>query len=214
MFAKHYAKYYELFNQDKPYKKEIGFVYKWAENPRRILDIGCGTAHYWDYYPDGAVVVGIEKSKDMMSRSRNQGVIFQRDIQKGEFFGKDFDLVTALFDVVNYLPNLRCFKTIPVKKGGYFIFDLWDKEKVDREGFKETFKTIDGATRTIKPLSYDGRKVELEINIDDKGLKFTEVHQMYVYTHKEIELFCGTDFDIAEVKKTKSWQIWYKLRKK
>lgn len=213
MFNK-YAQYYELFNSNKPYKEEIEFIYDWAEKPRMILDIGCGPAHYWDFYPDKVAVVGIEKSRDMILRSKNRGIIFCGDIQKGEFFGRGYDLVTALFDVVNYLPSVEVFKKIPLKKGGFFIFDVWSKDKVTKDGFKETVKVFGAAKRTIKPIKWDNREVDLEITIEDKGLKFKEVHRMYLHSDKDIIKFCGNDFEIVETKETESWQKWYKLKRK
>lgn len=214
MFEKNYARYYEAFNQAKPYKKEIEFVYKWAERPKRILDLGCGTAHYWDYWPDSVSVVGIDRSKDMIRLSKYSNLIYNLEIGKSCIAARDYDLVTALFDVVNYIPTHDWWDRIPVKKGGFFIFDVWDKRKVDKDGFVETKTTFAGITRTISPLSYDGKIVELQIDVEDDGWNFREIHKMYVYSEKDIQGFCGKAFEIADVRTTKKWQKWFKLKRK
>lgn len=82
MFAKHYSKYYDLFNQDKKYKKEIEFVYKWAENPKRVLDIGVGTGNYWKYINKDCEILGVERSKEMISISDFKNKIINLDISK------------------------------------------------------------------------------------------------------------------------------------
>lgn len=209
-----YAKFYDQFYKDKPYKKEIEFVYRWAGAPKRILDCGCGTAHYWQYYPDSVAVIGVEKSRGMMKNSANQGLIFQRDIHNGEFYGKDYDLVTALFDVMNYLPDLGCFTKAPVKQGGYLIFDMWDSKKVKGDGFRKTEKIVGPLKRTINPRYNGGRMVNLEIQVEARGIKIKEVHTMYIHTEEDVRKKLGNEFEIVEIKPTENWQQWWKLRKK
>lgn len=210
MFAKKYSRYYDLFHREKPYKKEIDFVYKWAEKPKTIFDIGCGTAKYWKYYPDKTAIVGIDKSRAMASIA---GGIICADITKYEAQGS-FDCATALFDVLNYIPNLGWFDNIPVKKGGHFIFDVWDKEKVDRDGFEETHKKVNGIFRRITPGFYDGFDVELKIEVIESNKRFVENHQMYVHGLEDIERACGKDWQISGIQKTNTWQTWYKLKKR
>ena len=216
MFHKDYASYYNLFNQEKKYKKEIQFLYDWAEKPKSILDIGCGTASYWDFFPPEVLICGIEKSASMIENSAHKEKIFQleaKNIRELDFV-PDFDLATCLFDVVNYIEDHKWWKDIPVKPGGYFIMDIWDKEKVSKDGFRETTKTFGNASRKISPLLIDGNSVLLEIEVNDSGKVFKENHKMFLYGKEDIERFCGDIFDIVEVKKTKDWQTFYKLRRK
>ena len=217
MFAKNYARHYELFHNDKPYKEEIDFVCKWARKPRSILDIGCGTAHYWEYFwKHDAFVIGVEKSKEMIASSKHGPRIDCLDAAGiGNFKRKiTFDAATALFDVINYIPWHGWWKDVPLKNGGYFVFDIWDTEKVKADGFKKTVKTVGGLTRTIEPLTQDDKKVELLVNVFDGEISATEVHKMFLYSHKDIKKFCGNKFEIIETKATEGWQKWYKLRRK
>lgn len=210
MFAEHYAKYYDLFNEEKPYEEEIKFVYEWAEKPRSIIDIGCGTANYWRYFPASTSLLGVEQSIAMSDPTKN---ILYGDITKRKIKG-NFDCATALFDVVNYIPTFEWWANLPIKKGGYFIFDIWDAKKVEKEGFSETTKKIGLATRTIRPVFHEGKTVTLRIDVWDQSFSFQEQHDMYVHSQEEIEEACAKEFEIIGIRKTKKWQKWYKLKRK
>lgn len=206
-----YSQYYNIFNSEKPYKKEIEFVYAWAEKPKSIFDIGAGTGNYWKYYPKGTDIFGIDKSRDMANQSKH---IATADITKYRHTKEVFDCATALFDVINYIPKHDWWKHIPVKKGGYFIFDIWDKNKVDNDGFQMTSKTIKGVFRKIIPIDYNGKSVDLTIDFGDSSGHSQETHRMYVYSREDIIRFCGKEFEIVSVKPTKRWQTWYLCKRK
>lgn len=210
MFARNYALNYDLLNKDKPYKKEIEFVYNWAGKPMSIFDIGCGTAKYWRHYPKRTAIIGIDKSRSMASIA---GGVICADITKYQDKGS-FDCATALFDVLNYIPNLEWWDNIPVKKDGHFIFDIWDKEKADRDRFEETYKKIDGVFRRITPGFYDGHDVDLKIEVIEGAKRIVETHRMYLHSLEDIERACGDDWKITAIKKTRTWQTWYKLKRK
>lgn len=202
MFKK-YAQHYNYCYKDKPYKQEIEFVYNWAGKPHSICDLGCGTTSYWKYFPEDIFIIGIEKSKEMRELSENKNLILLGDITKVKMVMK-FDCITALFDVINYIPRHNWWDNIPVKIGGYFIFDIWDKDKVNKDGFKVTKKH----NKTTVP-SRQGDKVILNLFSPE----YSELHTMYLYSEKDIVRFCGKNFKIVDKKETKSWQTWYKLER-
>ena len=212
MFNSSYSQFYDLFNRDKPYQKEVEFVYKWAQKPESIIDLGCGTANYWKYYPKETKIIGLDKSASMINKNKP---VVRGDVKDLPMFFDSLDCATALFDVLNYIQSHEWWKNIPIKKGGYFVFDIWDKKKVDKQGFKETAKTAGNLVRSIVPISYDGKSANLSVMVfqDDTILACTEIHKMYVHSHKDIERFCGKEFEIVDVKPTKRWQCWYKLRR-
>ena len=212
MFAENYAAHYDLFNAAKPYRDEIEFVYNWAKQPKWIFDVGCGTAFYWKYYPYPTHIVGVDKSKAMISPIRD---VICADITTYKHQGR-FDCATALFDVINYIPQHHWWKNLPLNKNSYWIFDIWDKAKVDKKGFNTTVKEFGTMRRTIEPLEYKSRYVDLKITVEDwlKKTSYVEVHRMYLFTHKDIVKFCSDLFDIIEVKHTKSWQVWYLCKRK
>jgi len=223
MFATSYAAYYDLFHQDKPYKQEIEFVYQWAGKPKTVLDLGCGTASYWKHYPKDTMLVGVERSMAMADPTKR---IIYADITDYRTDDR-FDCVTALFDVLNYIPNHDWWHRIPVRHGGYFIFDIWDKRKVDKEGFRTTRKKVENLIRTITPSSrHPLRSVDLKIQIqkvdfDHNTLTETfskeicnEIHKMYLHSQEDILFACKNSFDVVEIKPTRRWQTWWKLRRK
>lgn len=217
MFQESYARQYDLLNKAKRYDLEIPFVYDWARQPRRVLDLGCGTASYWNLFPRNVQINGLEKSKAMRDLSLYKKSIILGDICKMNFdmlYG--YDLVTMLFNVINYLPDLAWLDLLPVKKGGYFIFDAYDYEKVKKSGFSETKRQIGNLIRTIKPTKVNSKKVRLDIQVEnpDCDLMHEESHDQYLWSDKDIEKSSQRSFDIVETKTTDTWQKWYKLRKK
>lgn len=215
MFARHYAKYYSVLNSEKKYKDEIEFVYDWAGKPKEVLDIGCGTANYWKYFPGHVRIRGVERSEEMREASGLGEEVLNIDIQNDRIKGVNrYGLITALFDVMNYIPVHNWWKRLPFRKNGTFIFDVWDKEKVDRDGFRRTDRIVGDVRRVIFPISYDGREVRLRVMLFGPGFVHTEVHKMFLFSKKDIERFAGKCFEIEEVKKTEKWQSWYRLRRK
>jgi len=210
LFNERYVKFYDLFNSAKPYQKEIEFVYEWAKKPRSVFDIGAGSANYWKFYPLGVTLVGVDKSSAMAEKNKN---VICADIMEYKH-PSVFECATALFNVINYIPQHNWWKNLPLEKGGHFIFDIFDKKKVDEDGFQETFKNIDGIYRLITPVNYDGRNVDLRIEVFARKEVIVEHHKMYIYSHDEILKFCGDEFEVVEVKPTERWQKWYKLRRK
>jgi SAM-dependent methyltransferase len=218
MFADKYAQYYDLMNRDKSYEKEIKFVYRWAKHPKSILDIGCGTADYWRYYPRKVTLAGIERSYHMVQRSIFRDKIQQADIRNSILPKHPYDCVTALFDVMNYIPEHSWWGNLPIKKGGYFIFDIWDKEKVDRDGFSSRIRNVGEIERYVWPRSYNGKVASMKIfltgyeNLNE--FQVSETHLLYIWREKDIRRFARECFDVVEIKKTRTWQCWYKLRRK
>ena len=208
---KQYAKHYECFNQRKPYKSEIEFIYDWAGKPNCILDLGCGTANYWKYFPTQTRLTGIERSSEMKSHSAYKNLILKGDICRYDYnLFEPFDCVTALFDVVNYLPDLSWIDKLPLKKGKFFIFDILEPKK---ERFKKTVREVGELKRTITPGRREGNKIPLEVLLEVGDEKYQETHDLYLWSEKDIEL-AATAFRISEIKQTETWQTWIKLRKK
>jgi SAM-dependent methyltransferase len=207
---------YETLYRTKPYRKEIKFVTEWANHPHRILDVGCGTANYWKYFPSDSEVFGIEQSKHMIDRSAYCDRIVRGNIMFPPPMHMKFDCATALFNVVNYTHDQRWWKYLPLKKGGYFIFDAWDKRKVDAEGFHETIKvTKEGIRREITPKRISDSIVKLAIQCSQNGSVIcTEHHEMYIFSHRDFLAFCGSTYEIVETKTGEGWQKWYKLLRK
>ena len=208
-----YAEVYNLINQGKPYKKECEFILQWANLPLNILDVGCGTAKYWEHFP--CEMVGIEKSQEMINQSPYSDRIINADIMSMTNSDEvdKFECATALFDVVNYIPSLAWIKKLPIKKGGLFIFDLWDLNKIDRDGFKDTKRIEGNCTREIVSLRTSRKKVTLIIKVTVGDKQFTEEHKMNLFSESDIFWAANKVFKIKEIKFTDTWQTWYLLQR-
>ena len=204
-----YAKYYDQLNLNKPYKQEIEFIYEWAGKPKSILDLGCGTASYWKHYPKNVKLKGIDASEHMISQSEYKDKIACDSIY---FSGRDkVDCVTALFDVVNYTPTLGWMRKVPLKKNGYFIFDMWDLDKVNQDGFKTTERYNGDVKRTIVPYR-NKEEVDMVIVLEAPGCRVSEIHKMYLHSEADLIKLCKDNYIIDDKKETKTWQTWYRLK--
>lgn len=215
MFAESYAKVYDVLNSEKKYRQEMIFLNEWAEKPKSMLDLGCGTASYWEWLPKKLFLKGIEISRAMINASNYHEMIEQGDITQMEYRGQKYDLVTALFDVVNYIPEHYWWENLPVKKEKFFIFDCWDALRVKRDGFRKTIREFNGIRRTITPLPVADKSIALEIKVEKEGCETQkEIHQCFIHTLEDIQKYCGDKFEIVSSRRTKTWQTWYKLKRK
>ena len=216
MFSEPYARHFDQFYHAKPYKRDIEFLWAWAHQPKRILDLGCGTAQYWRYYPPSVELVGIDQSPEMIAHSPYKDRIFCHDLTTLDpwFQTKPVDCVTALFDVLNYLPHQAWWKYLPLKRDGYLLFDVWNTDQVRRDGFHPTVRMVNGCVRTITPVEQTDHKVRLQIVLTSSTVNLTEVHDMYLYDFDDIVECAGAEFDVLDVKRTDTWQMYYKLKRK
>lgn len=210
MFDEHYARAYDALNDGKDYIAEAAFVYNWAGRPRTILDLGCGTARHWQYYPPHVLMRGIDASRNMRGQAGKPNHITIgdiRDIEYGLF--APFECVTALYDVVNYVDDLSWVDRLPLKRGKFFIFDIWDYDKIKRDGFEKRRKAIKGFDRTITPHIKTKRKVLLDVQCNGMA----ERHDMTLWTLDDINA-CATKYNLTDIKFTSTWQLWVKLQRK
>jgi len=215
MFAMPYATLYDKVNAKKKYKEEINFIYNWAGKPKNILDLGCGTASYWKYYPKDVSITGIEKSRDMIRESK-ENIINYDATEVGSLFTENrFDCITALFDVVNYIENNTWWKYLPLSPKGYFIFDVWDFDKIMEDGFHTSTTENGEVKRIISPGKVTTKKGKLSIKLTIRtsiGRRHAkEEHTMYLHRHKDIVSWCKKKLMVVDTKVTDTWQKWYKM---
>tara|TARA_B100001057_G_scaffold501036_1_gene619886 strand:+ start:1576 stop:2343 length:768 start_codon:yes stop_codon:yes gene_type:complete len=141
-----YSKYYDLFYEDKDYKKEAEFLIELANNfnvnTNNILDLGCGTGlHATEFAKKGFNVLGIDLSKEMVNKANEIRLSKDKDVQSklkymcGDIrnfqLDEKFDVIFSLFHVVSYINNnndlLGALDSIKshLNEGGIFIFDFW-----------------------------------------------------------------------------------------
>lgn len=148
MIFNRYARYYDIFYQDKRYKKEVLYLEQLFKKYRRaktktILDVGCGTAnHMIPLMENGYSVTGVDASESMLKIAVEKltRAGFQADLVQGSSqtvaIGRTFDAVICLFSVINYAAAngdiLSTLKNIRAHMGktSIFIFDFWNAEAV------------------------------------------------------------------------------------
>ena len=132
-----YSKYYDLIYQKKNYKKEVDYIVKLLKKfkfkKKELLEFGSGTGNHAKFFvKKGYKVHGIEKSKDMIALSKKiNGFTCQHgDICKIKL-KKKYDIVLALFHVINYQNNKKNLNDF-FKNARYHLkpksilgFDFW-----------------------------------------------------------------------------------------
>lgn len=214
-----YARYYELFNQEKDYKAEVGYLCdmfrKYAPETRSILELGAGTgSHARIFQEQGFEVIGIERSPEMVQVARENGIeCVVGDISQVRL-DQRFDAVISLFHVVSYLTdpealrNTFCLTREHLKESGLFIFDAWytDAVKAQRPERREKlieheeFKVRRVAQPTIDPVNHIVHVAYEFSLIDPEGIEvdhWREDHPMRHFSISEIEsLAKSTGFDL------------------
>lgn len=211
-----YAKYYNLIYKDKPYKKEADFVYNWANKPKTIFEIGCGTGGHAKYWCDKAKIVGVDDSAGMLKNAYRHKNIRYFNSQIDKFSNIKFDCVMALFNVMGYYLLENCLSDLPLKKGGYFIFDIWDAAKFDNDPPQLKLNNFYYDTyRATIPQRLTKRLIQIDfIIVEDTTIKAFERHFVEGYFKKDIEDLCRKhNYKIIGVKPTKTWACWYKIMK-
>lgn len=212
-----YAKHYDLIYKDKDYKGEAEFVYEWANKPKTILSLGCGTGGHERYWCEKARVVGIDNSKEMLKRAHKHKNIeyIHRDIKDYET-GRKFDCVVAMFNVMGYYPLWHTLSKLPLKSGGYFIFDCWDYNKIIKDKPRITTQWIDNKyLRVIIPMEEYHSWLGFNILIIRSYSKvISEFHKIFTYIKEETEgISKDYGYKVIDIKDTSGWTKWYKLIK-
>ncbi|MBL7149808.1 MAG: 4-hydroxythreonine-4-phosphate dehydrogenase PdxA [Candidatus Cloacimonetes bacterium] len=133
-----FAKYYDTYMSHVDYDKWVKFILEQynkihKENPKRILELACGTANVsCQLVKKGLQVDASDISAEMLkiaARKPFSPNLSQRDMI-AEFPANTYDLVILLFDSINYVlqkPNIKkLFNNVynSLQKSGLFIFDL------------------------------------------------------------------------------------------
>ncbi|HLO79806.1 MAG TPA: class I SAM-dependent methyltransferase [Chitinophagaceae bacterium] len=210
MNFKKYARFYELFNQEKDYKAEVDYVLslisQYAPGAKSLLELGAGTGkHAGILRANGFEVIGIERSAEMAGLARENGVeCVVGDISKTDL-EREFDVVVSLFHVISYLTDyqdlVNTFRLTNrhLKDGGIFIFDTWftDAVEVQKPERREKLVEYEGfkIKRIAEPVNHPDQKlVEVAYKFSLVGPdeletdSWQETHPMRHFSISEIEV--------------------------
>ena len=181
-----FYKYYDSIFQNKDYRAETDLLYRFSNQfglglPRKILEIGCGTGNHTlelskskntDIIAIDIDSKMVEIAKKKLARKRNVKIL-KSAVE--EISGYKFDLVLAMFNVVNYISGSKELESFfgsvysLLEPGGIFVFDCWNgvavvkdppkskviKLKVDGKMVKAILKTETDYIKGVSTLVYD-----------------------------------------------------------
>ena len=217
---KEYAHYYNLIYKDKPYAKEVKFVFDWlGYKPKIILDMGCGTGKHAQHFAKKSVVLGIDQSVHMLDKAYRHKRISYWCIPIGKEL-KGFpklECAVALFNICGYVRLEEILPHLQLKKGGHFIFDCWDSSKIRNDPPQLRSKRISDKTYRLSiPHQIVDNKIRIDyIIVDNSKVTVFEEHSIYLYHPLEIVMIADRyGYKVTDIHKTKNWDMWYKLEKK
>jgi len=145
VFAKDYARYYDLLYQGKQYGAEADYVSalirRFSPEAVSVLELGCGTGRHAEHLgASGFDVHGVDQSPEMVERAQQRGM--ERSGGNGSIgfsvgdvtsydSGRVYDSVISLFHVVSYqasnerLRGMFSSASRHLCAGGVFVFDAW-----------------------------------------------------------------------------------------
>ncbi len=141
---KDFIKYYDKLFLHKDYSKETNYILKSFEKYsdiklNQILDLGCGTgAHTIEFENMGYNITGLDLDKQMIELAKTKSDkidFFYGNINDFSFKNK-FELIFSFFNVVNYINTIKELSNFlsgvykNLKKGGVFIFDGWNGNRI------------------------------------------------------------------------------------
>jgi len=204
-----YARYYELFNQEKDYQAEVKYlcemISKYAPETRSILELGVGTgAHAKVFKAKGFEVFGIERSPEMAQLAAENGIeCVVGDVSQVKL-GRQFDTALSLFHVISYLTQPEDLRNTfrltheHLKESGLFIFDVWYTDAVDALKPERREKLIDHKGFKVRRIAQPA--IDLVNHVVHVGYEFSlidpegkevyhwqEAHPMRHFSISEIE---------------------------
>jgi SAM-dependent methyltransferase len=191
-----YSDYYDLLYSDKPYDKEVNYLYslikKHAPTGVNVLDLGCGTGrHDVLLSTKGFNVTGVDNSEMMIEIAQSQfpDNEFLVDDIRSIKFDRRFDIILSLFHVISYQTEnsdlVSVFDNVSnhLEDNGIFIFDFWYGPAVLSE--KPTVRIKEMENEKMKVFRVSEPLIHPNSNICDVNFKLL-VTDKVSDTHKEI----------------------------
>lgn len=185
-------------NYDEWYRYLRTLMCQYIENPRLILELGCGTGKFGAKFSrDDFPIYGMDKSIEMLSVAKARAFkdfhIFCGDMMNFHLT-KKFDFVFSVHDTMNYFlryTDLRkVFKSVRrvVRDDGVFMFDVTTEYNIQRffnnKRMQYRFRGTDIVwTNTYNPKA---RIVVSTLTFTKRGITSVEHHYQRIYSVREI----------------------------
>jgi SAM-dependent methyltransferase len=198
---------------DQWFKFISSIMVKYVDNPRSILELGCGTGKFGAKFSAANYkIFGIDKSLNMLRVARTRAFrsfrIICADI-RNFYLKSKFDFIFSVHDTMNYQLEtdelryvLRCVKNVMHDKS-VFMFDITTEHNIDRFFNNKTsfYRTrgmnIEWNNRYIREKKFIIST--FTINYSD-GRSYREEHTQRIYTIEEIKkLLDEEQFEILTI---------------
>jgi len=138
----HFSEVYDLFISDYEWCFEFikETIQEYADNPRSLLELACGTRNILQHFIDEYEISGIDISASMLEQAKKKMPdvpLFEMSMTDFKLDRK-FDLILCMFDSINHLHNyedwINTFSCVRnhLNPGGVFMFDMNTLERLDR----------------------------------------------------------------------------------
>ncbi len=229
------AQFYDSIYKQKNYIGEASLISTIINSRNksisRILDVGCGTGTHSILLAQqfSWKILAIDRSPEMIKYAKQKaskeysGLEFSvMSIDQMSKLPYKFDVILALFHVVNYLPNsikLRSFinssKNL-LNANGMLLFDMWNGNLCTRERFKEKRISFqhDGQLwhRLTSPsLKEKQGKVQLRHSYtkgQSKKIEFLETHEISYWRSRDVIKMSREAFSHVEVLESEEGAIF------
>lgn len=219
---KDYAKYYDLIYKDKDYRKEVDFIEEIFENihnPKKILEVGCGTGNYTRILLEREYeVTGVDISEEMLKIAREKcSCNFITGNITTVLIEDKFDACIAMFAVIGYITkNSDIIKALDnirrhLKPNGIFIFDVWNglavmkmrPEQRIKEMEDNEIKIIRIAVPKLRPFDHICEVYYKLLIINKENNNFYEIDEKHVvrfFFPQEIKYYLeNAGFDVLNI---------------
>lgn len=212
--------------------------------PTDVLDVACGEGSFAIVMSKlGYNVTGVDQSQQMIdlakgrAQKENEPINFHTEDMRELPYEDDFDLVTCLFDSLNYMLTIKdlqeAFQSAyaALRAGGVYIFDMntiyglavdWMREETYIQNEADDFMEIHRQS-----FDYENQVATMEITVfnqrDELWERFDETHRERGYPIADIQFLLNeTGFEIAGMhgslsKRTEvqinSPRVWFTARK-
>ncbi len=215
-----FARYYDQYMSHVNYEDWVKYILKqfnkrFNKNPKRVLELACGTANIsCQMVKKNLQVDASDISEDMLKIAAEKSFcpnLFHHNMTSLLPANK-YELVVLLFDSINYLKKeheiLQLFNNVynTIDKNGMFIFDISTPKNAEQnfDGFvnlQDTQKEY-----LIHQSDFNSEKFILKTHLTffiKKGFQYTrsdEIHEQRIYRVSEIvELIGKTNFKLKKI---------------
>lgn len=214
--------FYDSLMENVPYHKYLTIIEKYIDKKAHILDLACGTGNMLlELVKSGYTTHGLDISEEMLTIAKQKLMeinlhanLFQDDMRNIQV-ENNYELIICLLDSINYLTTAGDIKKTfsgvyqALKKGGYFIFDIFAFNRVEAIFANYSYNESDDDYTYIWNTFVEKKPRYFIVNHEfiffiksqnNYFHKYLEYHQQVIFPLKVyLELLSNIGFEIKDV---------------